>query len=229
MNTPGRTLRRTGRWIAGAAAAALAVALGSCNIVGGAALVIMGPEKVQKLYDLDRTRPTVVFVDDRASRLPNRTVRRQIGMTAEQVLAAEGKIKTMISSQDMLALTERERYGTPLGIAEMGEAVGAEVVVYVTMDSFTLTADGENYVPEATGRVKVIDVKTKRRLWPPEDGSLEEWHPLTITAPQKQGSPPRSTSERIGAQQSLAERFGKGVAYLFIKHEKRVGDGRIDQ
>src|SRR6185436_558255 len=104
-------------------AAAACLSAGSCNIVSGVFVAVSGPEKIAGLYELDRSRPTVVLIDDFSSALPNRTVKRRIGIAAEQVLASDVKVKTVIRSEDLLTLIERQRWGAPMGIAEMGQAV----------------------------------------------------------------------------------------------------------
>lgn len=202
------------------------LSLPACNIVGGAAYLIAGPEKVPKLYDLDRTKKTVIFIDDRRPVVNSRVNRVRIGTTAERRLLDNAKIERIISSQDVLAIAEREKGSKLLGMAELGEAVGADVIICAQMESFSLTQDGQTYQPAAAAKVKVIDVTTKKRLFP---GESQEWYLLSVAAPTKQGSPPASVSEVDAAFTSLAERFGTALANVFIQHEARTQDGRIDQ
>jgi len=209
-------------------ATALATAMSclpGCNIVGGAAYIISGPEKIPKMYALDPTKKTVVFVDDTVPVVKSRMQRVKIATTAEQVLLSDGKMEHMIASQDLLAIVERERFTKPMGIVEMGDAVGAEIVIYAQMLSFDLTADQQSFIPSAQVRVKVMDVKNKKRLWPE---GVQEWYPLDVTARERQGGPPTTLSERDAEFLTLAQRVGTSIANLFIEHEQRKMDGRID-
>ncbi len=61
-------------------------ALTGCNILGPAILLVEGPPKVQAQFTLEKKRPTVVFVDDRASVLPRRALRQQIAAMCQNAL-----------------------------------------------------------------------------------------------------------------------------------------------
>lgn len=198
----------------------------ACNVVGGAFYVVHGPEKVPALYDLDPAKKTVILIDDRGPVVNSRVNRVRIGTTAERMLLDQGKMEQVISSQDLLAIADREKGSKPMGLVELGEAVGAEVLISAMMVSFSLTPDGQTYQPAAQVSVKVMDVTGKKRLWP---GEGQESYLLTVTVPQKQGTPPQTMSEIEAAYSALAERVGMSLANLFIKHELRTPDGRIDQ
>lgn len=202
----------------------LAAVLGACNIVGPAGYFLLGPEKIPAMYELDPDRPTVVFIDDRASKVPARTARTTIGKVAERALLDEKVVKEVISSEGLAAVVSRERFGQPMGIAEIGEAVGAKTVIYATIDEFTISTDGTTFAPRAVLRVKVVDTETKQRLWPREDPG---WYAMTVQVPERQGLAPRTAAEIQEAQQLLATRVGTALAKLFYKHEAHVPSERI--
>jgi hypothetical protein len=208
-----------------AALAFLALAPAGCNIAGPASFLVMGPEKVSKVFELNSEKRTVVFVDNRASKLPNRAVHREVSETAERVLLDEGHLKTVISSQDAVAVADRDRYSKPIGIVELGEAVNAEIVIFVAVDGFSLTPDGEAFKPQASARIKVMDVAQKKRIFPT---GADEWYGLEVNAPPKNIAVPKSTGERANENRLLAERFGRAIAYVFIDHEPREFTGRLD-
>lgn len=222
-----RTARHT-RTLPHALAAAIVVAatslLAACNIIGPAGYFILGPEKVQAAYTLDPKRAAVVFVDDRSSRIPERSVRTLIGQTAERALLDEKVVEEVISAEGLAAVVARERFGQPMGIAEIGEAVGAKTVIYATIDEFTISADGTTFAPRAVVRIKVLDAESRARLWPPEDPG---WHGLMIQLPERQGMAPTSAAEVQAAQRELATRLGQGIAKLFYKHESHIPSERI--
>lgn len=200
--------------------------LPGCNIVGGAAYLIHGPEKVPKQFSLDPLKKAVVFVDDTAPVVKSRMQRMRIASTAEQALLKEGKMEHIIASADLQSIVDRERFSKPLGIDEVGEAVGAEVVIYAQMLSFNLTPDEQSFIPSAQVRVKVVDAKEKKRVWPQ---GLQEWYVLDVSPREKQGPPPTTLSERDAAYLQLAERVGRSIAYLFIEHEAKTVNGKLDQ
>lgn len=206
----------------------LAAAGAGCNIVGPAVYFIGGPAKVKPQFTLPDDRPAVVFVDDRGSVLPTRATRQRIAQTAERTLL-DGKAVSkseIISSDSVLTVSAQERFGKPLGIAEVGRAVGAKTVVYATVEQFTLSLNGQEFEPTAKLRVKVIDSESRRRLWP---GADREWFELTIKPERRSANLPRTLAERSNAEYALAEETGRGLGRLFVEYvsedvAKRVGD-----
>jgi hypothetical protein len=204
------------------------LAVGGCNIVGPAVYFIHGPAKVKPQFELPKDKPAVVFIDDRANILPNRAVRQRISRATERNLLdgkAVGK-GDIISSDAILTVSAQERFGKPTGIAEIGKAVHASTVVYATVDSFGLSADGQELSPYATLRVKVIDVETRKRLWPNED---REWANVTFSSPSSGQMTPTRSSDRATAEYALADKVGEAIARVFVEYvpedvAERVGD-----
>lgn len=205
--------------------------LGGCNIVAPVALLVHGPAKTEAMFTLPPDKPVVVFVDDRNSVLPSRAIRQRIAKEAEKALV-EGKVLTadLISSDAILPVAASERFSKPKSIAEIGRTVGAKTIIYATVDTFTLTVNGAEYSPLARLRVKVIDAEDEKRLWPSIDkDAVQQWYPLEYSVPTKSAPLPRNSSERTLAEQSLADRVGRALANLFIKHETREANERIGQ
>lgn len=199
-----------------------------CNIVGPAAYFIGGPAKAKPQFILPKDRSAVVFIDDRANVLPTRASRRRAAQAAERTLL-EGKAvgkADVIGSDAILSVAAQERFGKPTGIAEIGKAVGAATVVYATIDSFGLAPTGQEIAPVATARVKVVDVETRRRLWP---GADREWMPVTARLPIRPATAPRDTSARAKLEDELSEQLGVTIARLFVEYvpedvSQRVGE-----
>jgi len=191
-----------------------------CNIVGPAYVLIHGPEKAQALHTLEKGRPTIVFVDDRASVLPRRSTRLGIAEAAQEALLAEGALVDVIDARNALATAARETPGDPMDIAAIGRGVQAEVVIYVAVDAFELSADGQSFLPSARARVKVLDVtKTEgARLWPAE----REGHPIVLQLPVRTGELPRTPAEVAAAEAGLAQQLGVAVGRLFFDYEVRT-------
>jgi hypothetical protein len=214
------------RTVAALALAAGALLMGSCNIVAPIGYLVHGPEKVPAVYELDPKKTTVVFIDDtRASVLPSRTVRTKIGEAAETVLLNDADVERMIASKDVMAVADREKYSRQMGIVELGEAVKADIIIYVTMDSFTLVQENENFKPVAACRLRVVDVKEKKQIFPEE---IAKAHPVLIEAPYRTGNPPTSANDRNKVYLEFADRVGTGIGNVFVKHEKRPQTGRLD-
>lgn len=213
---PARSLVRT---LALGALAGGALALGSCNIAGPAFYFIHGPEKADALFALPPEKTAVVFVDDRNSRLPSRAIRQEIAKNAEETILTGKVLKAdLVSSDAILPIATSERFEKPRTIAEVGQAVSAQTVIYATVDAFALSQDGAEMNPFCRLRLKVVDSETQKRLWPPAG---QEWHPLEVTVPTKSSVVPRTVGERAVAEQEFAALVGKRLGQVFVKHEVR--------
>lgn len=201
-----------------ASSAAAILCTQGCNIAAGAFYIIHGPDqKIPPKYELPPNRPTVVFVDDRNSKLPSRDLREMIAEAAGQTLLESGEVSDLIDPRGALGAAAKDRFGEPMTIAEIGRAVQADVVIYVTVDAFTYSADGTSIAPSSRLRVKVIDSKTEARLWPEEP----EGYALGIQSPPKQGTMGTSAAGMFQTRQEAAARAGLGIAQLFSEHIAR--------
>jgi hypothetical protein len=190
-----------------------------CNIVGPAFYFIHGPEKTKKIYKLDKERTAVIFIDDRANRIPRRATRVAMGEEAEGMLLKDRAVKDLVSTQSALVAAGKDAGGQPVSIAEVGRAVQAEIVIYATIDDFHLTADGQSFNPGASFRVKVVDAVKDVRLWPDKaDG-----YPVVVRTTPRTTDPPSSTAARFAAEDELARQCGRELAWLFVTHETPKG------
>lgn len=190
-----------------------AVFAGGCNIFGPAVYFLGGPAKTKALYKLDAKRPTVVFVDDRSNKVPRRATRMVIAQEAERTLAGEKVVQELISTQSAaLAASQDKEKATP--ISEIGRSVSAEVVIYATVDQFSLTTDGQRYSPIAVLRVKVIDATSDTRLWPDDPNGAV----VRVQLPPKTSELPSTSAARFTAEDELAKQTGLELAWVFVDH-----------
>lgn len=209
-----------------AAIASFAAFTLGCNIAGPAFYFIHGPEKIAAQYEIPKEKSVVVFIDDRENMLRDRSMRQVIARSTEQRLLDGGAVPKgdVISSDGIAAITAADRWGKPLGIAQVGESLGADVVIYASIDSFALSADRTTLSPTGSMRVKVIDVASRNRLWPTED---QEWGQVATAVPRRDGTLPTSLSAVSAEESRLAQRMGNDLANLFVKHEARPRENEI--
>jgi hypothetical protein len=192
------------------------LAAAGCNVVGPAVYFIHGPAKTPPQYELPKERSAVVFIDDRANVLPNRSTRQRIAKATERALLSESAVgkAEIISSDAILTIATQERFGKPMGIAEVGKAVGAQTIIYAKVTTFGLSPNGTELAPFATMQVKVLDAETRKRLWPTED---REWAACTFSSPVTNQPIPQRSGDRIAAEQQLAENIGLSLARMFVE------------
>ncbi len=195
-----------------------------CNIVGPAAYIIHGPPKEYALHDLDAGKKTVIFVDDRGSQIPRRSLRLVIGKRAEETILTNDVINKdkLISSQSSMHAAAGERAGALLSVADIGQSVGAEVVIYVSIRSWTLRPDGQTLAPMAIVEVKALDVESNTRLWP----LTEDGHPLVVRMPTQTGAATNNAELNL-MHKALAELTGVQLARLFYTHERDTLSGSL--
>ncbi len=211
--------------IAGALGALLAaLAPAGCNIAGPVYYFIHGPEKRPAAYTLNPELKTVFFIDDRASRLPRRSLVSALGVAAEEALLAAEAVEpqNMIAAVSTQRAAAAEKHGDLLSIAEIGRAAGADVVIYVSIEGFTLSHDGATLQPVAGAYVKVISVAEDKRLWP----DTASGQPLRLVLPAG-ATPPTERSAIAQLELGLAKSLGVEIARLFYAHEPdHLGDRR---
>ncbi len=193
--------------------------LSSCNILSPAAYLAMGQAKAPAQYVLE-DRPTVVFVDDRNNAIPvNSTrVRRMIAEKVNADLMTHDLVTQTISARDALAVARnRDRDGKLMSMGAIGAMVGAEQIIYIEMLSFRGSPDNRTPRPAAACRVKVLDVVSKTRLFPPPDAESEWADAMTMTSTV---SPElyRNSQGRRKIQEMLSLALADQVAKLFYKH-----------
>lgn len=204
---------------------ALGAAGSGCNILGPAFYIVHGPAKTPARYTLDNSRVTVVFVDDRLNRAPRRSLRIVAAQQAEQTMMDNSVIspKKLITTRAIMRLASQEQFTEPMTIAQLGRAIGADVVIYATVDVWSLSPDGVTFQPGARVRVKVIDAENDVKLWPISGPG----HPVTAALPlQTEGMP--TGAERDQANLALATELGVKIARLFYDHEKDPLSGKLD-
>ncbi len=208
----------TTRIAVSAAIASVAIVVPACNIVGPAVAIIEGPPTIPAQTELQPDRSHVIFVDDRANRTPRRSLRVIIGREAEETLIAQGVVEqeNMIAAQSVLRVAMSEPADEPMAIADVGRAVGADVVIYLTIDAWTLSKDGVTYSPLVAGRAKLIDAESRARLWPATDRGFQ----FRVEPRTRAADLPSTLAERSQAHTDLARRTGQALAKLFYESER---------
>jgi hypothetical protein len=211
--------RRGPAWAArGAVALALLAPIGGCNIVGPAMIIIEGPGEVEAAYKLDPERATVIFVDDPASKIAQRRIRAQIGSAAQDVLLRKKLVREgkMIDSRSTIAVADQRGDDGLLAVTEIGEAVGAEVVIYVLVTRFDVISQSQDMAPTAEIEVKIFDVPSQARVWP----ASEKGYPSTFSRRTTKVDAARTRTGALQAQSDLAQLTGEGLAQLFYDVER---------
>lgn len=196
--------------------------ISGCNIVAPIGVLLSPPPKVPKVYELPKTAIGVVFIDDRDNKLPRRALKQSIGTEATVRLLMAKAMANMVDSKAAQTVAAQEKPGEPMNVTLIGRGAKADVVIWVAVDSFFLTPDGQTYSPGATLRIKVIDAVTDKKLWPEEKVGYK----LTVMPAARSAAIPKTMGDVQKAEQVLAELVGAAIAELFYD-EKVIDSSRV--
>ncbi len=213
------TAERATRARAAAIIVSVTAVMGSCNILQPAAYLAMGQAKAPARYVLEDT-PTVVFVDDRNNAIPinSSRVRRAVADDVTNQLMSRDLVTITISPRDAMALSRnQDRQGKLMSMGALGEAVGAEQLIYIEMLSYRGSPDNVTPRPSAACRLKVIDVVNKTRMFPGPEAE-KDWQEIIVQGPPVSPELYRSTAGRREIEKMLAATIADKVTKLFYKH-----------
>jgi hypothetical protein len=202
---------------AGVIAPAVAL-LPGCNIVGPVVMIAQGPGEVEKVYELDRDKKTVIFVDDPANKIAQRRTRSQIGEAAQNALMRRNKVREENMIDTRSAMSVAANGDDTLSITEIGQAVDAEIIIYALITQFELSTDGVALDPYSEVEVKVFDATTHTRLYPPPG---QPGYRSRFGGQRRSGNSfmPTSRTDLLRAQTELARITGEGLSQLFYDVE----------
>ena len=213
-------MRSTTRPALQRALAALAVlgvfagAMAGCNIVAPIVLLVAGPPTFEKEFDLDSDRPTVVFIDDPRSQLPRRALRIELLNAAQDDILRKSLVKDLIDGQAAVRVADADSTGGQMSVTELGRTIGAEVVIWVTVDQFVRPDTTGDVQPIVSIRVRVIDAEEDTLLYPKSPTGRA----VRVTDAVRRGAVANAAGARSAAEIAIVQKVGKAAAQLFYEH-----------
>ncbi len=171
-------------------------------------------EKVQPRFVLPSDRTILVFPDDIKCPLVYPPAKRTLAEKVDKLLIAHSLAAETIPYDKLIDLRNAEPKFNLMSIPRIGRRLGADLVIYVSIEEFSLKDNPVDALwrGKLVARVKVVDV-LKGRIWPDESAGF----PISIAEPMTE-----NTSETYGSQlaRKLAERMAEEVCGLF--HERYI-------
>ena len=189
-----------------------------CNVASTVAYITTPNPVMEARYEL-KDESTVIFIDDRRSRVSPVRLRRTIGDVASEGILKEELVVDVISPRDATAAARQLDKGPkPAAIGSVGKMVGADQVIYVEMVEFRLLGpDGYTPDPYASCQVRVVDLVEKKRQFPDPEKSLS--HTVEVRLPQQKSLSVADSRARQKLGELLATETGVQIARLFYDHE----------
>lgn len=146
------------------------LALCGCPAVGWLAAQAAGPEKTKPLYQPPKDKRVLVFVDDVYQPVSFQPVKSDLtAAICDQLIANKLAASTVPYEQLLDALDNQTRV---LSIKEVGQKVGADLVLYVNIEKFSLKEEGNSALWHGQMQASVRwidpngDTRESVRLWP---------------------------------------------------------------
>ncbi len=179
------------------------------------------PQKIEPVYEFPKNKKVLVFVDDLLNPVSYIAVKNDLTKKLNRQLTEHGIVKDVISYDRLMDLKGAMPKFNQLAISEVGNKLGADVVLYVQIDKFSLKDDEESPLWhgnfEAT--IRMVDVD-KGRLWPKDRPS---GYPVEPVKTPTQDNLSTTYGSELASQ--LATMMADKIAKLFYEHEVTVHTG----
>lgn len=187
---------------------------GACAPIAWLVAVLAPPKRIPAVYELPKRKKVLVFVDDIVGPVRYEAVKRELTEGINDRLLKEKVAAKTVPYEHLFRLIASRPDFNLLSIFEVGKLLGADLVVYVRLDEFSLK-DTPN-VPLWHGKlrttVRLVDVSGKQ-LWPldrPAGHVVEPVEmPEVIDASSTYGT-------ELASQ--MAERMAERIARLFYTY-----------
>lgn len=163
-------------------------------------------------------QPLLILIDDRASVVTEPLAIRELHKTIVENFRTF-KVNTMVvpfEDWQRLAQSDNKRFSR-YSVRQVGEKLGAEQVLYINVERFTLHAEPGTPVfqGEFTVRVKVLSTNREKdvRLWPSEESGKR----VSVTTPATPSDSEKTTND-VAAE--LGIKLGKQIAMMFFGHRE---------
>ena len=197
------------------ALAALLAGAGGCAPFAWFVALFEQPVKVKAVFKPPKGKTMLVFVDNLSHWLDYEPVKGELTERLNKQLREHGIAAGTISHERLSEFIAATPRFNQLGVIEVGQRLGADIVLYVQIDKFSLKDDRVS--PVWRGRfhvtVRVVDVKAGR-IWPKGPGPGYVVPPVEIPART-------DSSATYGAHLAkiMAGKMADRVAKLFYDHE----------
>ena len=171
-------------------------------------------EKVQALYKPPARKTVLVFVDDMLNPVSTPAIKGELTERLNAQLTQHKLAAVTVPHTKLMELMSAGRDFDRLSVAEVGRKLGAELVLYVHIDKFSLRDEeqGSLWRGELRATIRWVDVQTGR-LWPDD---RPEGHALPPVETPVVDSTSAATGQELTRQ--LAELAADRIAKCFYDH-----------
>ena len=197
-----------------ALAGAIALSAG-CAAMAWTAAQFQPAPKVDAVYDLPHGKTVLVFVDDPTQAINYEPIKPELTSRINADLEQAKLVKATIPYARLTELSIAEPNFNRLAISQIGKKLGADQVLYVKIERFSLKDPGmENlWHGQFEVSVRVVDVADEKLAWPTDRPTG-----YPVEAIETPLIPESSSSFGLELARRMADRMADRVTKLFYKH-----------
>lgn len=198
--------------------------LGGCGL-GAWILTATTPEPIEEaVYELPENKAILVLVDDPKSLLIDTEVKRDLTEELNTHLTEQSQTEKTIPYRKLMYVKNAHPDFNQFSVAKIGKLAGADLVICVMVEAFSLGDDDTQQV--IRGRfettVKVISVE-KGKLWPRDE--IGGYKAKAIDTGQQSPDDLNAKRQMQKLARTMSLEMADNIAKLFYKHEgKKHGD-----
>lgn len=187
-----------------------------CIQIAAAWTNITGGDWIEAEFTLTK-EPLLILIDDRNTVVTEPKAVRELHKTISENFLTLKVNHMVVPFDEWQRLAQSDKKYAKYSARQIGEKLGAEQVLYITVDRFTLHSEpgAPVFKGEFTVRIKVLSTNREKdiRLWPTEE-SGKRISVTTAAIPTDS----EKTSGDIATE--LGIRLGKDIAKLFFGHRE---------
>ena len=198
----------------------LATCLHGCGVFAYFLTELSPPRKVPALYEPPADKKFLVFVDDLQHGTVHEPVKKELTDRLNRMLVDNNVAASTISYDELLDLITVTPKFNRLAINQVGQKLGADVILYVRVDKFSVKDDEISplWHGQLETTVRVVDARTSDeaevRMWPKDD--LDGHHVEPVEIPPVADSSPGFGDAMA---RDLAAQMADRIAKFFYEHE----------
>ncbi len=188
---------------------------GGCAVFAWLAATLSPPDPVPAKYVFPRQETVLVLVDDPVDIVGALPVKYELTGRINKELEANEITEHTISYKRLMDLAAATPNFNRLSTAEIGKKIGADIVLYVKIDDFSLRDNPMNPIWRGKFKtsVRVVDVE-EGRLWPKD---LVGGYPVQeVDTKPIEGD--NSSRFEIKLAKSMAYEMANNIVSLFYEH-----------
>jgi len=197
----------------------LAASQTGCAVISWTVAQFAPPQKVSAVYKPPKNKKYLVLVDDALSPPGEyEVVKKLLTRKMSVQLVDKGIARSTVEYREISDLVARTPNFQQLAVSQIGQMLGADVVLYVHLDTFQIKDSqvSQFWHGQFTTTVRLIDVQNGR-LWPTDRPRGHKVGPLEMPTEENP-----SATYGIELTEKLVDGMADRIAKLFYDHRVPV-------